>query len=199
MTAVFSVPTPALVGDGALGLSAVTRGHATGSERDFVEYVEARQHALVRFAYLLTSDHHTAEDLVQTALAKTYLTWDRLRDRGAVDAYVRRIIVNENTSMWRRAWRRNERSTDELPEPSGGGRFQDIDREGRSVLWEVVQSLPPRQRAAVVLRYYEDLSEADTAAVLGCSVGNVKSQTSRGIAAMRAAVAANPDLLGGAS
>jgi RNA polymerase sigma-70 factor (sigma-E family) len=178
--------------------SDVDRGSTTARERDFVEYVEARQQALVRFAYLLTSDYHHAEDLVQTALAKTYLTWDRLRDRGAVDAYVRRIIINENTSVWRRAWRRNERSTDLVPDLLGAADNGD-DAEGRAVLWQVVQKLPPRQRAAVVLRYYEDLSEADTAAVLGCSIGNVKSQTSRGIAAMRAAVTADPGLLGGGS
>lgn len=178
-----------------LGWSVVSRGEANTREADFVEYVEARQQALVRFAYLLCSNHHTAEDLVQTALAKTYLTWDRLRDRGAVDAYVRRIIVNENTSMWRRAWKRNERSTDQLPD-SGS---HDPDHASRDAMWRVIQTLPTKQRAAVVLRYYEDLSEADTAAILGCSVGNVKSQTSRAIAAMRVAVAADPRLLGGES
>jgi RNA polymerase sigma-70 factor (sigma-E family) len=177
-----------------LGWSAVSRGHITNTrEADFVEYVEARQQALVRFAYLLCSNHHTAEDLVQTALAKTYLTWDRLRDRGAIDAYVRRIIVNENTSMWRRAWKRNERSTDELPDAG----THDPDAESRDAMWRVVQALPAKQRAAVVLRYYEDLSEADTAQILGCSLGNVKSQTSRAIASMRAAVASDPRLLGG--
>jgi RNA polymerase sigma-70 factor (sigma-E family) len=177
----------------ALGWGTVSRGTTAESERDFVEYVEARQQALVRFAFLLTSDHHTAEDLVQTALAKTFLTWDRLRDRGAVDSYVRRIIVNENTSMWRRAWKRRERTSEILPDRG----TVDPDVETRDAMWKVVQSLPPRQRATVVLRYYEDLSEADTAAVLGCSVGNVKSQTSRGLAAMRAAVTADPGLLGG--
>jgi RNA polymerase sigma-70 factor (sigma-E family) len=185
--------TTAITSADALGWGTVSRGTAIDSERDFVEYVEARQQALVRFAYLLTSDHHTAEDLVQTALAKTYLTWDRLRDRGAVDSYVRRIIVNENTSMWRRAWKRRERSSEILPDRG----TVDPDVETRDAMWNVVQSLPPRQRAAVVLRYYEDLSEADTAAVLGCSLGNVKSQTSRGLAAMRAAVTADPGLLGG--
>jgi RNA polymerase sigma-70 factor (sigma-E family) len=178
----------------ALGWSPVSRGNVEETSRsDFVEYVEARQQALVRFAYLLTSDHHTAEDLVQTALAKTYLTWDRLRDRGAIDAYVRRIIINENTSMWRRAWKRRERSTDQLPDRG----HSDPDADNRDAMWQVVQTLPPKQRAAVVLRYYEDLSEADTAEVLGCSVGNVKSQTSRGIAAIRAAVMSDPGLLGG--
>ena len=179
----------------ALRWGTVSRGTTAESERDFVEYVEARQQALVRFAYLLTYDHHTAEDLVQTALAKTFLTWGRLRDRGAVDSYVRRIIVNENTSMWRRAWKRRERASESLPDRG----TVDPDVESRDVMWQVVQSLPPRQRAAVVLRYYEDLSEADTAAVLGCSIGNVKSQTSRAIASMRAAVAADPRLLGGES
>jgi RNA polymerase sigma-70 factor (sigma-E family) len=180
-------------------------GHTRGNDRadahaDFVDFVHARQHALQRFAYLLTSNHHTAEDLVQTALAKTYLSWDKLRDRGALDAYVRRIIVNENASMWRRAWRRNERPSDELPD-SGHGDHQrsDVDPVDRDAMWQVVQQLPTKQRAAVVLRYYEDLSEADTAAILGCSVGNVKSQTSRAIASMRAAVTANPELLGGES
>jgi RNA polymerase sigma-70 factor (sigma-E family) len=177
---------------GTLAWSSVSRGTASDVERDFVEYVEARQQSLIRFAYLLTSDHHTAEDLVQTALAKTYLAWGRMRDRGAVDSYVRRVIVNENTSMWRRAWRRRERVSDILPDR---GR-SDPDVDSRDALWQVVQTLPPRQRAAVVLRYYEDLSEADTAAVLGCSVGNVKSQTSRGIAAMRAAIVADPGVLG---
>lgn len=178
-----------------LGLAPVGRGKAVGAAREteFVEYVTARQHALLRFAYLLTSNHHTAEDLVQTALAKTYLSWDRLRDRGAIDAYVRRIIVNENTSLWRRAWRRNERTTDDVPDH---GQY-DHDITARDAMWRMVNTLPPRQRAAVVLRYYEDLSEADTAEVLGCSVGNVKSQTSRGIAALRAAVASDPGLLGG--
>jgi RNA polymerase sigma-70 factor (sigma-E family) len=190
-----STVTAAPVAGVPLGLSPVSRGNvAATSQSDFVEYVEARQQALVRFAYLLTSDHHSAEDLVQTALAKTYLTWDRLRDRGAIDAYVRRIIVNENISTWRRAWKRNERSTDQLPDAG----HSDPDAASRDAMWQVVQTLPPKQRAAVVLRYYEDLSEADTAAVLGCSVGNVKSQTSRGIAAIRAAVSSNPELLGGA-
>ena len=191
MSAVVAVPQQ-------LGLPAVSRSQGMDqTETDFVEFVEARQHALLRFAYLLTSDHHTAEDLVQTALAKTYLTWDRLRDRGAIDSYVRRIIINENTSLWRRAWRRNERSAEQVPEPGVGAPQPGADAETRDAMWQVVQTLPAKQRAAVVLRYYEDLTEADTAAVLGCSIGNVKSQTSRAIAAMRASVLANPELLGG--
>ena len=178
-----------------LGLTAMAWGDTTdATQQDFVEFVTARQQALLRFAYLLTSDHHTAEDLVQIALAKTYLSWHRLRDRGALDSYVRRIIVNENISLWRRAWKRNERPSDELPEHAG----HNVDKQPAhsDALWRVVQTLPTKQRAAVVLRYYEDLTEAETAAVLGCSVGTVKSQTSRAIAAMRARLAADPDLLG---
>ncbi len=179
-----------------LGLSAMTSTPAADSaEQDFVEFVQARQQALLRFAYLLTSDHYTAEDLVQTALAKTFLSWGRLRDRGALDAYVRRIIVNENTSLWRRAWKRNERPSDDLPYAD---RTSGQEPPGHDdALWQVVQTLPTRQRAAVVLRYYEDLSETETAAVLGCSVGTVKSQTSRAIAAMRSRLTSDPGLLGG--
>ena len=176
-----------------LGLRIVS--NAAEDQADFVEYVRARQQGLIRFAYLLAGDHHTAEDLVQTALAKTFLTWGRLRDRGAVDAYVRRIIVNENASLWRRAWRRKERPSQDLPETAA--RRGDVEQQ--DAMWRAVQSLPTKQRAAVVLRYYEDLSEAETARVLNCSLGNVKSQTSRGIAHLRASLAENPDLLGGAS
>jgi RNA polymerase sigma-70 factor (sigma-E family) len=154
-------------------------------DAEFSDYMAARQPSLLRTAYLLTGDRHTAEDLVQTALAKLYLSWDRVQDRESVDGYVRRILVNEHNSLWRRPWKRRERATDELPEdasPHGhtaaaGGHDAD--------LWALVQTLPAKQRAAVVLRYYEELSEAETAAVLGVSVGTVKSQTSRALAALR--------------
>ena len=94
----------------------------------------------------------------------------------AVEAYVRKIMVNEHTSWWRRAWRRNERSTDTPPESQTAD--DPTAFENRDAMWVLVQTLPPRQRAAVVLRYYEDLSEAETARVLGCSVGTVKSSAS---------------------
>ncbi|MEQ7004789.1 SigE family RNA polymerase sigma factor [Actinopolymorpha sp. B17G11] len=149
---------------------------------EFSAYVAARQHALVRTAFLLTGDHHTAEDLAQTALARTYLAWERIRDKGSLDAYVRRVMVNEHTTWWRRAWRRRERSTDNVPEEEA---WSPPDMGERAEVWTLVCSLPPRQRAAVVLRYYEDLSEAETAQALGCSVGTVKSQTSRAIATLR--------------
>src|SRR3954451_15848196 len=123
--------------------------------------MEARQASLLRSAYLISGDRHPAEDLVQTALAKLYLAWDRVEDRGSLDGYVRRVIVNEHNSLWRRPFKRREHATDQVPEqpaPTGasaGGRDED--------LWALVQTLPRKQRAAVVLRYYEELSEAETA------------------------------------
>ena len=149
---------------------------------EFSEYMAARQPSLLRTAYLLSGDRHTAEDLVQTALAKLYLSWDRVQDRESVDGYVRRILVNEHNSLWRRPWKRRERVTDAVPDQtSSHGPATGHDAE----LWALVQTLPTRQRAAVVLRYYEELSEAETASVLGVSVGTVKSQTSRALAALR--------------
>ena len=90
----------------------------TDRDTDFTAYLQARQARLLRTAYLLTGDQSQAEDLVQTALAKLYLAWDKVRDRDSVDAYVRRIMVNENNSLWRRAWKRREHSTDTMPETS---------------------------------------------------------------------------------
>jgi RNA polymerase sigma-70 factor (sigma-E family) len=160
-------------------------------DAEFSEYMAARQPSLLRTAYLLTGDRHTAEDLVQTALAKLYLSWDKVQRQDSLDGYVRRILVNEHNSLWRRPWKKRETPTDELPEhgaaPEQGGPDAD--------LWALVQTLPRKQRAAVVLRYYEQLSEAETAAVLGVSVGNVKSQTSRALATLRARVGESPDLL----
>jgi RNA polymerase sigma-70 factor (sigma-E family) len=154
---------------------------------EFHAYVQARQRALVRIAYLLTADHHEAEDLVQAALARTYVAWTRIRDEAAIDAYVRRTMVNIHTGWWRRAWRRRERSTDQVPEPPAES---GPDIGDRDEVWVLVRSLPPRQRAVVVLRFYEDLSPAQVAATLGCSVGTVASQTNRALAALRARLAA---------
>ncbi|HEU5038194.1 MAG TPA: SigE family RNA polymerase sigma factor [Nocardioides sp.] len=152
-------------------------------DTDFTAYLEARQARLLRTAYLLTGDQHQAEDLLQTSLAKLYLAWDRVRDRGSVDAYVRRIMVNENNSLWRRGWRRREVATDTVPETAP---FHDTYDEGTgAAVWAVVQTLPRRARAVVVLRYYEQLTEAETAEILGISVGTVKSQCSRALATLR--------------
>ena len=149
---------------------------------DFASYLAAREQALLRTAYALTGNLHDAQDLVQTALAKLYLSWDSVRERESLDGFVRRIMINENTSLWRRAWKRREHVSNDLPEQPS----TDTTYDGTSAqLWAFVQTLPRRQRAVVVLRYYEQLSEAETADVLGVSVGTVKSQTSRALAALR--------------
>lgn len=159
-------------------------------EREFREFVSARSPALLRTAYLLVGDWANAEDLVQVALTKTYLAWRRLNHIEAVEAYVRRVLVNTANSWWRRRWHR-ERPSAELPEravPDGSGRYSD-----RDVLLRHLRALPVRQRAVLVLRYYEDMSEAEAARVLGVSVGTVKSQSSRGLATLRARMAAERD------
>ena len=160
-------------------------------DADFAAYLQARQASVLRTAYLLTGDRHTAEDLVQTAFAKLYLSWDRVRDQGSMDGYLRRILVNENNSLWRRGWKKREHATDELPEPTP---HVDEHDHGRSTaLWDLVQTLPKKARAVLVLRYYDELSEAETAEVLGISVGTVKSQTSRALAALRERTPAHLD------
>lgn len=160
-----------------------TRGQAgRGRDADFSAYMAARQPALLRTAYLLTGERATAEDLVQTAFAKLYLSWDKVHDHGSLDAYVRRIVINEHNSLWRRAWKRSERSSDTLPETPVDDQYDDGTGDQ---LWQLVQTLPPKQRAVVVLRYYEGLSEAEIAMTLGISPGTVKSQASRALAGLR--------------
>lgn len=167
--------------DGRLTVVRPTGG-TTGPGPDFESWLLAREPALQRLATLLTDDRHAAQDLVQTTLAKMYLAWPRLRDRDQVDAYARRVLLNEHRSAWRRPWRRREQVTDVVPDvpvetPEYDGR--------REVVWAHVRSLPPRQRAVVVLRYFEQLSEAEIAEVLGIAPGTVKSQASRALAALR--------------
>ncbi|MGW5240555.1 SigE family RNA polymerase sigma factor [Monashia sp. NPDC004114] len=158
-------------------------------ERDgFDAFVTARASALLRTAYLLTRDRALAEDLVQTSLAKAWFAWGRIE--GQPDAYVRKIIVNTYSSWWRRRWN-GEEATADLPEaPAGGDHGPAAGRESRRVeertdLWRALGRLPKRQRAVVVLRFYEDLSEAETAEIMQCSVGTVKSQASRALAKLR--------------
>ncbi|MGN6474298.1 MAG: SigE family RNA polymerase sigma factor [Mycobacteriales bacterium] len=147
----------------------------------FQEFVLARRRALLRTAWLLTGDWHAAEDLVQTALMRCYPHWRRIADNP--DAYVRKAITNAHASSWRRSWR-GERPTAELPELAGSDEYDVAD--SRRMLVAALGRLPARQRAAVVLRFYEDLSESDTAAALGCTVGTVKSQTAKALASLRA-------------
>ncbi len=149
-------------------------------EATFDEFVAARSRALLRTAYLLTHDHALAEDLLQTALTKAWFAWRRID--GNPEPYVRRILVNTYASWWRRRWNA-EHPTEELPEhPTDDPASHTAEPTD---LWTAMARLPRRQRAVVVLRYFEDLTEAQTAEVLGCSVGTVKSQTSKAFAKLR--------------
>ncbi|MEV5873978.1 SigE family RNA polymerase sigma factor [Streptomyces sp. NPDC052101] len=152
----------------------------------FASYVRARQPVLLRTARSLTANLSDAEDLLQTALAKTYVAWERIEDQRALDGYVRRALLNTRTSQWRKR-RVDEFSCDELPEPEPvPGDDDTAERQAlHDAMWRAVLKLPARQRAMVVLRYYEDLSEAQTAEVLGVSVGTVKSAVSRALGKLR--------------
>jgi RNA polymerase sigma-70 factor (ECF subfamily) len=151
-------------------------------EDEFREFVTERSKALLRTAYLLAGDWATAEDLLQISLTKTFLAWKRLGHLDAVEPYTRKVLVNTATSWWRRRWH-GEKPTEVLPERvSPDGLDERLERDA---LWRYVRTLPARQRAVLVLRFYEDQSEAETARVLGVSVGTVKSQCSRALATLR--------------
>jgi RNA polymerase sigma-70 factor (sigma-E family) len=163
-------------------------GRAAGQARpriddpEFRDYVTARGRALLRTAYLLTGNLADAEDLLQAALAKTYLAWDRIEDRGALDGYVRRAMVNTHISWWRRR-RVQEFPTDELPDQIIDDHAGDSDLQ--ETLRAAIDRLPHRMRTAVVLRFYEDMTEAEVAEKLGVSLGTVKSTVSRAVAKLR--------------
>jgi len=150
---------------------------------DFEEYVAVRWSACFRTAYLMTGDRGLAEDLVQTALATCYVAWPKLRARGAADAYVRKAMLNAFLS-WRRrrSWGR-ELSTEVLPETATGDGLAHVHERAR--LRAALAQLPPRQRAAVVMRFYDDLGVQEVATAMGCSTGTVKSQTLEGLRKLR--------------
>ncbi|GLX49765.1 RNA polymerase sigma factor [Streptomyces hygroscopicus subsp. hygroscopicus] len=151
----------------------------------FTSYVRARRPLLLRTARSLTANPSDAEDLLQTALAKTYAAWERIENQRALDGYVRRALLNTRTSQWRKR-RVDEFACDELPEPEPLPDDDPAERQAlHDAMWRAIMKLPTRQRAMVVLRYYEDLSEAQTAEVLGVSVGTVKSAVSRALGKLR--------------
>lgn len=160
-------------------------------EQQFASYVAARRDHLRRTAYLLCRDWHAADDLVQIALVKLYKAWDTVRDKSALDAFMRATMGRSVIDESRRPWRR-ETSTDQLPEPAAGQTATAADPAGRVVDRQLMQQalaqVPPGQRAVLVLRFYEGLDVAGTAAALQRSEGNVKSQTARGLAALRTAL-----------
>ena len=148
----------------------------------FRDYVAARQRALLRTARMLTGNQHTAEDLVQATLERVWPRWSRIVRDGDPDAYVRRVLINTYSTWWRRKWRA-EAPTSELAEVAAPDAFAEADLA--DTLRRLLPTLTPRQKAVVVLRFYDDLSEAATAEALGCSVGTVKSQTSKALARLR--------------
>ena len=160
----------------------------TSDEVSFSEFMHARWSALFRTAYLLAGSRHEAEDLLQDALAKTCVRWRSIRDKNSADAYVRRVMVRDASRSWRRRGR--ERTSSELPDSGHDGGI--VRREAQLDLWPPILALPPRMRAVLVLRYYEDLSEADTARELGCSVGSVKSQAHHAIKRLRTVLGDSP-------
>ena len=159
-----------------------------GPEEDaeFSRYVTARREHVRRTAYLLCGDWHRADDLTQIAFVKLYGAWSRIRDHRALDAYVRSCLVRATVDESRRPWRR-ERATEMLPET-----IDTFDLAGvladRELVQAALEKVPAGQRATLVLRFFEGLDVAEAAAALGCSAGNVKSQTARGLAALKKAL-----------
>jgi RNA polymerase sigma-70 factor (sigma-E family) len=165
-----------------------------GGEPDgFREYVAARQQHLLGLARLLTGDWQRAEDLVQTALAKVWRRWSRVTAVGDPHAYVRRVLINTSATAARRRWSR-EYPVAAPPEAV----LASSDADLRLALERLLPMLPPRQRMVLVLRYYEDLPEAEVAELLGCSVGTVKSQAAKALARLRTSPAVR-ELVGEAS
>jgi RNA polymerase sigma-70 factor (sigma-E family) len=154
-------------------------------EQDFADFVGAVGRSLRRTAFLLTGDWHRAEDAVQAGLVKVYVAWPRITQSAAATSYARKAVVSAAIDESRRPWRR-ERSVAAITDDRHDG----VDRHGqvddRLLVVAALAELPPRQRATLVLRYYDDLSVEEVADVLGCSAGTVKSQTARGLDALRA-------------
>jgi RNA polymerase sigma-70 factor (sigma-E family) len=165
----------------------------TTADAEFSDFMHGRWSQLVRLGYGLTGDLQLAEDLAQTAFAKAYASWARVRRADNPDAYLRRVVVNANRSRFRKI-RVGEVLTETVPDLVAAADAAD-QRHTRDSLVAALMELPYGQRAAVVLRYWLDLSETETALVLGCSVGNVKSQASRGLTKLRT----SPVLLEGGS
>lgn len=156
-------------------------------EAAFSAYVTARRDRVRRTAYLLSGDWHRADDLTQIAFVKLYGAWDRVRDHRALDAYVRSCLVRATVDESRRPWRR-ERAVEVLPETPDSFDMASVIAD-RALVQSALEQVPAGQRATLVLRYFEGLDVAGVAAAMGCSEGNVKSQTARGLAALKKALA----------
>jgi len=156
-------------------------------DEDFAEFAGARWASLYRLAYLLAASPTGAEDLLQTALEKAYVNWSRISRMQYPEAYVRRMLANTLVSSRRRAWV-GEQPWGDAPESVAES--AEVPVLDRSLIWPLVCALPDRQRAVIVLRYYEDMSEAQIADALGCAPGTVKSQSAAAIGALRRALEA---------
>ncbi|WP_061298581.1 SigE family RNA polymerase sigma factor [Herbidospora cretacea] len=155
----------------------------SAAELRFREFVAARSPALMGLAYLLTAgDQHAAEDLVQSSLVRALAKWDRIDDP---EAYLKRVMYHQHVSLWRRAFRRHETTVAEPPEKGADDATRTV--ELRLALREALATLTRRQRAMLVLRFYEDLPEEEIARLMGCSVGTVRSTTHRSLAKLRSA------------
>ncbi len=154
------------------------------ARREFAGFAAARSSALIRVAYVLTGDQHAAEDLLQTALTKVAARWGRIHT--SPEAYVRQVMYREQVSWWRRRARHRETPMADLPDQAAA--VPDISAETRLSLQQALRALPAGKRAVLVLRYFEDLPEAQVASILGCSVGTVRSQTHKAITQLRAAL-----------
>ncbi len=169
------------------------RHQQSALDPDFAVFANARLGSLTRFALAVSGSREAADDLVQAALLRTALRWRSIDDKSHAEAYVRTAIVRLHLNSWRRV-RSRETPVAHLPEPaSRDAALQAV--EDRDQLWSALRTLPPRQRAVVVLRFLYDQTEAQTAEQLGCSIGTVKSQKAKALAALRHAV---PDLVGDA-
>ncbi len=148
---------------------------------EFDEFVRTRHGALLRFAHLLTGDVHSAADLVQESLERAGLRWQRIHRQDDPERYIRRSILNAHLNHGRRRWReRLMADTPEVARPAQEPRDE--------ALWQLLATLPRQQRVVLVLRFYEDLTESEIARILGCSIGTVKSNSSRALAKLRAAL-----------
>jgi len=150
-------------------------------DRAFAEYFAARAGVMRRTAFLLCGDWHRSEDLVQVAFAKLYVHWNRVARHEALDPYVRRVLIRAFIDDGRRGWWRRERPQEISVERAAEQGHTD----DRLVLLQALAEVPPRQRAVLVLRYWEDMSVEEAATALNCSTGTVKSQAARGLDTLR--------------
>lgn len=185
-----------ILGDGrTAGLRDVGQGGRmrAAEEREVREFVSVRLLAMRRFAYLLCGDPHDADDVVSATLAKLVRRWPKVRRLEHPDSYLRRMLVRTYLDERRRPWRR-ERPTDPVPEPEPGpSPLADV--VDRATLLALLATLPPRRRAVLVLRFFEDLSVEQTAEALGCAVGTVKAHTHQGLADLKARLGGQPQLI----